>query len=85
MPEPSRKSRMAYYGELSQVGFEMAAPIGLGAALDYWGGWAFPVASIVGAVIGLVGGLFHLVSLANRESTIEDDPPAPAKPPKGTP
>ncbi len=85
MPKPSRGSRLAYYGELSQVGFEMAAPIGLGALLDYWGGWRYPVATVIGAVLGLVGGIFHLVVLGNRESEINDDPPDEDKTPQGTP
>jgi hypothetical protein len=75
MPNPPRRSRMAYYGQLSQVGLEMAAPIALGAVIDRWGGWATPVCSIAGAVIGLVGGLIHLVRLANREDQIPEDPP----------
>jgi uncharacterized membrane protein len=70
-----RRSRMAYYGEISQVGLEMAAPIAVGAAIDHWGGLNSPICSIVGAVIGLVGGLYHLVRLANREDQVEDDPP----------
>lgn len=71
MPDRPRDSRLALYAELSQVGIEMAAPIGLGAAIDYWRGWAFPYGGIVGAVVGLVGGLFHLVKLANRGAEIE--------------
>ena len=35
---PPRRSRMAYYGQLSQVGFEMAAPIAVGAVIDHWRG-----------------------------------------------
>ena len=34
---------------LSQVGFEMAAAVGIGVALDYYLGWA-PWASICGAI-----------------------------------
>lgn len=64
---------MALYAELSQVGIEMAAPIGLGAFIDWWGGWAWPVGVIVGAVVGLVGGIYHLVILANREQKLEQD------------
>ena len=75
MPNPPRRSRLAYYGELSQVGLEMAAPIGVGALIDHWVGWAFPICSIAGAVLGLVGGVVHLVVLANREDQVEDDPP----------
>ena len=72
---PPRRSRMAYYGELSQVGFEMATPIAVGAVIDHWRDVNSPIFSIVGAVIGLVGGLIHLVRLANREDQVEDDPP----------
>jgi F0F1-type ATP synthase assembly protein I len=72
---PPRRSRLAYYGQLSQVGIEMAAPIAVGAVIDRWRDVNFPVFSIVGAVIGLVGGLIHLVRLANREDQVEDDPP----------
>lgn len=64
-PESPGRSRLAYYAELSQIGIEMAAPIGLGAIIDYWVGWG-PWGAVVGAVLGLVGGLFHLVKLSNR-------------------
>ena len=65
-------NRMAYYAELSQIGVEMAAPIGLGALLDYWVGWG-PWATVSGAVLGLIGGLFHLVTLSNRPLPEDDD------------
>jgi hypothetical protein len=58
---------MAYYMALSQVGMEMAAPIGLGV----WGDVSFhtiPWLTIAGAVLGLVGGLTHLIVLANRRN-----------------
>jgi F0F1-type ATP synthase assembly protein I len=60
-PHPGRGAAMA------QVGFEMAAPIGLGVVLDRWLEW-FPWLTIVGAVAGLVGGIFHLVVMANDEA-----------------
>ena len=50
---------------LAQVGLEMVAPIVLGLFLDSWLSWA-PWGVVVGAVLGLVGGLLHLVLLLNR-------------------
>lgn len=72
MENPEGPSRIAFYAELSQIGFEMAAPIGIGALLDSWLGWS-PWATVVGAVFGLIGGLYHLVALANREP--KESPP----------
>ncbi len=69
-PEPSK---LAQYAALSQVGLEMVAPIGLGLLLDYWVAWG-PWGVIGGAILGLVGGMAHLVSILKtrsaRESTI---------------
>ncbi|HEY1380550.1 MAG TPA: AtpZ/AtpI family protein [Gemmataceae bacterium] len=62
MPEQSPERTMARLMTISQVGLEMAAPIGLGAALDYWLGTK-AVFMIVGAVLGFVGGVYHLVVL----------------------
>src|SRR5438067_2704340 len=50
---------------LSQVGFEMAAPIGLGVFLDLQLGW-LPRATVAGAVLGLVGGFAHLLLMLKR-------------------
>jgi F0F1-type ATP synthase assembly protein I len=57
---------------MAQVGFEMAAPIGLGVWLDQLFGWS-PWGAVVGAVIGLVGGIFHLVMMADRDNRGGDD------------
>ncbi len=66
MPQgPPDQKPMGYYLALSQVGLEMVAPVGLGAVLDHYLDWS-PWGVIVGAVLGLVGGLVHLVVLANR-------------------
>jgi len=64
---------LAQYAALAQVGLEMAAPIALGAALDYWLGW-MPWATVCGAVLGLVGGMVHLIAILNRPAE------GPAKP-----
>ena len=65
-PDPAKR-HLGPGAAMAQVGFEMAAPIGLGVVLDRWLEWT-PWLTIVGAVIGLVGGIFHLVVMANGES-----------------
>ena len=58
---------LAQYAALAQVGLEMAAPIAIGVALDYWLGW-MPWATVCGAVVGLVGGMAHLIAILNRRA-----------------
>jgi F0F1-type ATP synthase assembly protein I len=72
MADRDSPSRVAFYAELSQIGFEMAVPIGVGAVLDHWLGWQ-PWATVVGALVGLIGGLFHLVVMVNREPSESAD------------
>ena len=48
---------------LSQVGAEMVAPAGVGALIDWWLGIS-PWGVIVGAVLGFIGGMVHLVRLS---------------------
>ncbi len=57
---------LAQYAALAQIGLEMAAPIAIGAALDYWLDWTAPWATVCGAVLGLVGGMAHLIAILNR-------------------
>ena len=67
MPGNRENSRqVAYWFALSQIGFEMAAPIGLGALLDWWLG-ILPWLTIIGAILGLVGGLYHLIVMTRDE------------------
>lgn len=66
MPEQRPDSReMGFYFALAQVGFEMVAPIGVGLLLNWWLDWGAWLV-IVGAVLGVVGGVTHLVALLNR-------------------
>ena len=58
------------YFALAQIGLEMVAPIVLGVYLDKYFGWT-PWATAVGAVLGLVGGLAHLVVAARRQEDRE--------------
>lgn len=67
MTEKQDETRqLGRYYAMAQIGFEMAAPIGLGAYLDYRLGWS-PWATVVGAVLGLGGGLYHLVMLTDEK------------------
>jgi F0F1-type ATP synthase assembly protein I len=64
---PEDRRELGYYFTLAQVGMEFVAPIVLGVLLDRsvwnWGPWGL----IGGAVLGFVGGLTHLIMLANRQ------------------
>ena len=63
---------------VSQVGFEMVAPIVLGLAADYYFGLS-PWCLIVGLFVGLVGGVAHLVVISQQLQK----PTAAGKPPEG--
>ena len=56
---------------LSQIGLEMVVPIGLGFALDSYMDW-LPWATVVGAVLGLILGLAHLVQLTKKDASTTD-------------
>jgi len=68
---PTDPKELGRYFALSQVGMEMVAPIGLGLALDYWLG-SSPWCAVVGAVLGFVGGLAHLIVMVNRPKEKQD-------------
>jgi F0F1-type ATP synthase assembly protein I len=57
---------MGHLVSVAQVGLEMATPAGIGLVLDHYLGWS-PWGIVVGAVFGLIAGLAHLISLANRQ------------------
>ena len=71
MPEgtPGPKE-MGYYVALAQVGLEMVAPIVVGVMLDRYLGWT-SWGTVVGAVLGLVVGLTHIIPLVNRHDRAE--------------
>jgi F0F1-type ATP synthase assembly protein I len=64
-PDSGDRKEMGRYLALAQVGLEMVVPAGVGVALDYSFGWA-PWGVIVGAVLGLIGGMAHLIHLAGQ-------------------
>ena len=63
---PWNPKEFGYFVSISQVGMEMAVPVGLGVALDYYMNWG-PWAAIAGAVLGFTGGMIHLVALASSK------------------
>ena len=65
------------YMTLSQVGVEMVVPIIAGLGVDYGLGWS-PWGVIVGAVLGFVVGLTHLVVVVSKDND-EDSPPSQTK------
>ena len=80
-PGPGGQKDLGRYLALGQVGLEMAAPIALGMLLDSYMGWS-PWGIIAGAVIGLIGGLTHLVqmtSLKDKKKPVS----GPGSPPRG--
>jgi len=79
------RKELARYVAIGQVGLEMAVPPAVGAYLDHAFGWS-PWGVVVGAALGLVGGLIHLVHLANKSAQEEErsgpssSPPGPSAP-----
>lgn len=75
MPSRLPKPReMGYLIAISQVGFEMVVPIAVGVALDVWL-HTLPWITIVGVLIGLFGGITHLIVLINRMDKAEKSEP----------
>lgn len=73
MKKPDAR-RVGLYFALAQVGLEMVVPIVAGILLDHWlatGPWLL----VAGAVLGLAGGLYHLVRLTQQlDETPGEDP-----------
>jgi F0F1-type ATP synthase assembly protein I len=74
LPKFGDGKELGRYLAIGQVGLEMVVPIGIGLALDSYLGWE-PWGVIGGAVLGLVGGLSHLVHLAGKADREDRKPP----------
>ncbi|MBY0525992.1 MAG: AtpZ/AtpI family protein [Gemmataceae bacterium] len=70
LPDPKQ---LGVYVVLGQVGLEMVAPVVLGLLLDHWLEW-MPWLTVSGALVGLVGGVMHLVVLMNRRDPSRRQP-----------
>jgi F0F1-type ATP synthase assembly protein I len=66
---------LGYYFSLAQVGLEMVVPIGLGVWLQDEYGFR-PWGVVVGAALGLIVGLTHLVVLSNRQNATGTQKPS---------
>lgn len=64
---------LGWYYAMAQVGFEMVAPIALGWWLDSMLA-STPWIMVGGVVLGAVGGIWHLVILANQKPREDDKP-----------
>jgi F0F1-type ATP synthase assembly protein I len=62
---PPNPKELGYYFSLAQVGVEMVFPVGVGVLLDRYFQW-HPWGTIIGAVVGFVGGFMHLILLVNQ-------------------
>jgi F0F1-type ATP synthase assembly protein I len=62
LPDPKEAGNLF---ALAMVGLEMVVPIGVGYWLDRTLGWS-PWGVTAGVILGLGGGLYHLVVLSNR-------------------
>ncbi len=62
LPDPKELAR---YYSLAQVGLEMVVPIALGVWLDSRFG-LMPWCTVAGVVVGLVGGMAHLLVMLKR-------------------
>lgn len=70
MPAPNDKEfrMMAKVAQISQIGMEMAVPVGIGVGVDFWLK-TMPWFTIVGAILGPTLGFIHLLSLIKPQKT----------------
>jgi F0F1-type ATP synthase assembly protein I len=65
--EPHDPKEVGRYFALAAVGLEMVAPVVVGLLLDNSLGWTpAPWGVTCGAILGLAGGLYHLVILSKQ-------------------
>lgn len=63
--DPKDARRLGLYMALAQVGTELVMPSVVGLLLDLYLGWT-PWALIAGTILGLVGGLYHLITIMKQ-------------------
>jgi F0F1-type ATP synthase assembly protein I len=75
LPDFTNRKELGRYFAIGQVGLEMVVPIVVGLILDDRLGWT-PWGVVGGAVLGLGGGLVHLVHLSGK-AEVTDQSQAP--------
>jgi len=75
-PGSLNPKEVGYYFTIAQVGLEMVVPIALGLWLENLLGWQ-PWGVVGGAVLGLTGGLLHLLQLVKKQD--DKDTPQPPR------
>jgi F0F1-type ATP synthase assembly protein I len=75
MPNPNDKDfrLMAKVAQISQIGMEMAVPVGLGIGVDFWLK-TMPWFTIIGAILGPTLGFVHLLSLIRPPNQDQSEP-----------
>jgi F0F1-type ATP synthase assembly protein I len=71
---PPDAKELGFYFSLAQVGLEMVTPMCVGITLDYYLDWR-PWATVVGLIVGFVGGITHMIVMVSRH-----DYSGPSKP-----
>lgn len=56
------KRKLAKIAQISQIGTEMAVPVGVGIGVDFWLG-TMPWFTLTGAVLGPIAAFIHLLSI----------------------
>jgi F0F1-type ATP synthase assembly protein I len=69
---PPDMREMGIYFTLAQVGVEMVVPLVVGLVIDYYAG-TMPWLTMAGMVVGFVGGIVHIVVLANQQEAARRD------------
>ena len=63
---------MAKVAQISQIGIEMAVPVGIGIGIDFWLK-TLPWLTILGAIVGPTLGFIHLLSLIKPQNKSKDE------------
>jgi hypothetical protein len=72
--QPDNPKELGYYLALGQAGLEMVVPVAIGVAVEHYFPAVAPWAVVVGAILGPIVGLTHLVMMTNKGKGPDDTP-----------